>query len=52
MNISYEHSVYNNSTEDRYHLIVARHDSTDEWKALMETAATEPFHYILHEIAT
>lgn len=52
MNISYEHSVYNNSTEDRYHLIVARHDSTDEWKALMEKAATEPFHYILHEIAT
>jgi len=52
MNISYEHSVYNNSTEDRYHLIVARHDSTNKWKALMEAAATEPFHYILHEIAT
>lgn len=35
MNISYEHSVYNNSNEDRYHLIVHHHDSTPEWKQLM-----------------
>lgn len=52
MNISYEHAIYNNSNEDRFHLIVARHDSTDEWKELMEKAAKDPYHYILHEIAT
>lgn len=38
MNISYEHSVYNNSDEDRYHLIVHHHDSTPEWKRMMEKA--------------
>jgi hypothetical protein len=38
MNISYEHSVYNYSTEDRYHLIVHHHDSTTEWKTMMTTA--------------
>lgn len=38
MNISYEHSVYNRSNEDRYHLIVHHHDSTDEWKNMMTTA--------------
>ena len=41
MNITYEHSVVNNSTEDRFHLIVARHDATDEWKALIDKAADE-----------
>jgi hypothetical protein len=54
MNISYEHSIYNRSTEDRYHLIVARHDSTDEWKALINQSALEANatgHYITHEIA-
>ena len=35
MNISYEHSVYNNSNEDRYHLIIHHHDSTPEWKSMM-----------------
>ena len=39
VNISYEHSVTNDSDEDRYHLIVARHDSTDEWKQLIEIAS-------------
>jgi hypothetical protein len=38
MNISYEHSIYNRSKEDRYHLIVHHHDSTEEWKQLMTTA--------------
>jgi hypothetical protein len=38
MNISYEHSVKNNSTEDRYHLIVHHHDSTPEWKSMMRQA--------------
>lgn len=55
MNISYQHAIYNNSDQDRYHLIVARHDSTDEWKMLMERAATKAgvsWQYILHEIAT
>lgn len=41
MNITYEHSVVNNSNEDRFHLIVARHDATDEWKALIDKAAAE-----------
>jgi hypothetical protein len=39
MNISYDHAVYNDSNEDRYHIIIARHDSTDEWKNLIKTAA-------------
>ena len=34
MNISYGHGLVNNSNEDRYHIIVARHDSTDEWKKI------------------
>jgi len=54
MNISYGHSIVNNSTEDRFHLIVARHDSTIEWKSLIESAAKEACtdgHYIQHEIA-
>lgn len=38
MNISYQHSIENNSTEDRYHLIVHHHDSTPEWKELMNKA--------------
>jgi hypothetical protein len=38
MNISYEHSVYNNSDEDRYHLIIHHHDSTPEWKSMMKLA--------------
>jgi hypothetical protein len=39
MNISYHHAVYNNSDEDRYHMIIARHDSTPEWKSLILSAA-------------
>lgn len=35
MNLSYEHSIDNRSTEDRYHLIVHHHDSTLEWKNMM-----------------
>jgi hypothetical protein len=38
MNISYPHEVVNNSNEDRYHMIVTRHDSTPEWKHLINTA--------------
>jgi hypothetical protein len=54
MNISYEHSIYNRSTEDRYHLIVARHDSTDEWKELIDQSALTSGitgYYVRHEIA-
>lgn len=54
MNISYEHSIVNNSTEDRYHLIVARHDSTDEWRTLIDQASAKANvtgKYIYHEIA-
>lgn len=55
MNISYEHSVVNDSNEDRYHLIVARHDSTPEWRKLIDEAAKKEGiegHYHLHDIAT
>lgn len=38
MNISYPHEVINNSNEDRYHMIVTRHDSTEEWKYLINKA--------------
>jgi hypothetical protein len=41
MNITHDHSVVNNSGEDRFHLIVARHDATDEWKKLVTNAATK-----------
>jgi hypothetical protein len=54
MNISYEHSIVNNSTEDRYHLIVARHDSTDEWRTLIDQASAKANitgEYVYHEIA-
>lgn len=54
MNISYEHSIINNSTEDRYHLIVSRQDSLPEWQALINQAASDAGitgHYELHEIA-
>lgn len=39
MNISYDHAITNNSNEDRFHLIVARHDSLPEWKSLIDSAA-------------
>lgn len=41
MNLHYHHSVYNESNEDRYHIIVARHDSLPEWKTLIAQAAME-----------
>jgi hypothetical protein len=54
MNISYTHSIYNRSNEDRYHIIIARHDSTEEWKSLINSAASlanVTGTYITHEIA-
>jgi hypothetical protein len=41
MNIHYDHAIYNNSNEDRFHLIAARHDSTTEWKRLINKAVAE-----------
>ena len=41
MNLYYHHSVVNNSNEDRMHMIIARHDATDEWKKLIDDAATK-----------
>jgi hypothetical protein len=41
MNISYTHSVENNSSEDRYHIIIHHHDSTEEWMNLMEKTLEE-----------
>jgi hypothetical protein len=55
MNISYEHKIVNNSNEDRFHIIIARHDSTDDWQTLMDQAAAKANvtgYYVLHEIAT
>lgn len=50
MNISYEHSIRNDSNEDRYHLIVHHYDSIPEWKQLVINALKEnnvqgDFHY-------
>jgi hypothetical protein len=39
MNLSYDHSVINNSNEDRMHMIIARHDAQDGWRKLMDDAA-------------
>lgn len=39
MNLSYHHTVVNPSNEDRYHMIVTRHDATSEWKQLMDSAS-------------
>ena len=41
MNLHYHHSVVNESNEDRIHMIIARHDATNEWKKLIEDAATQ-----------
>lgn len=38
MNIHYEHAFYNHSLEDRYHMIIERHDTTEEWKQLLARA--------------
>lgn len=49
VNVHYMHSVYNNSNEDRYHIIVTRHDALPEWKKLINKAASEQNvsgHYI------
>lgn len=50
MNISYEHSVVNNSDTDRYHIIVHHYEPTIEWHNLIEQSAKESneqvhFHY-------
>lgn len=39
MNIHYYHGLWNNSNEDRYFVIVSRHDSLPEWKKMMIEAA-------------
>jgi hypothetical protein len=39
MNVHYSHSVINNSNEDRYHMIIVRHDATNEWKSIINKAA-------------
>jgi len=41
MNLHYQHSVINDSNEDRMHMIIARHDALDKWKSLIESAATK-----------
>ena len=50
MNISYEHSIRNDSNEDRYHMIVHHYDSTSQWKQLVTDAMEKyeikgDFHY-------
>jgi hypothetical protein len=39
MNLYYHHMLVNESKEDRMHMIIARHDSTDEWKELINQSA-------------
>jgi hypothetical protein len=41
MNISYEHSINNNSNQDRYHMIVHHYEPTDEWEQLLIQSAEE-----------
>jgi hypothetical protein len=41
MNLHYHHSVINESSEDRMHMIIARHDALDGWKQLIEDAAVK-----------
>ena len=50
MNISYEHSIRNDSDQDRYHMIIHHYDSTNSWKNLITTSMKENnvqghFHY-------
>lgn len=50
MNISYEHSVRNDSDEDRYHLIIHHYDSTVEYKNMLKESMEKyevqgDFHY-------
>lgn len=50
MNISYEHSVRNNSDKDRYHLIIHHYDSTVEYKRMVKQSMEKyevqgDFHY-------
>ena len=55
MNIHYPHAVYNDSDEDRYHLIVHRFDSTPEWKEYLNSACQEQGisgKYHNHEVLT
>lgn len=55
MNISYPHKIINNSNEDRYHIIVARHDSIDEWRKVMDAAIKRDNvvgSYVLGPVAT
>lgn len=41
MNLGYEHSIINNSSEDRYHLIVHHYDSTSRWKELITASMSK-----------
>lgn len=53
MNIHYPHKIVNNSDQDRYHLIIHRHDCTDEWKKLVAEACNNQQvtgKYFEHEI--
>jgi hypothetical protein len=52
MNIMYTHAVRNNSTEDRYHMIIHHFDSTPEWMNLMETALKEQDEIFKHFYST
>lgn len=41
MNTHYVHGLRNDSNEDRYHMIVQRLDSTNEWKEIINTAVAK-----------
>jgi len=55
MNIYYPHAIYNNSNEDRYHLIIHRFDSTIKWKEQLDKACKDQGItgiYYNHEVLT
>ena len=55
INNHYPYTVTNNSNEDQYNLVISRHDSTNEWKSLMNQACIAQNitgEYILHDIAS
>lgn len=39
INVSYHHRLVNTSNQDRYHIIVSRYDSTEEWRKIIDDAA-------------
>ena len=53
MNIHYFHSITNTSNIDQYCLVINRHDSTNEWKSIVDKACVDQQvtgEYVLYDI--